>query len=257
MNYIVFDLEFNQDIPNTIMDEKGSQIDKKVFYPFEIIQIGAVKLDSYYHSISTFNRFIRPTIYTRVSPFISELTGITTEQLLAEEIFPDVYMAFLDFIGDTDSVFCTWGMSDIKELFRNTKYHQLDNSCLPSKYINIQPLVSLHFGLSSKKLLSLQTAVELLNIPINQTFHDASSDAYYTSEIFKRLRPSYREAKIYDPDKIVIQAIKPKKTIDVEGLIKQFEKMYNREFSEEEKGIVLLAYKMGKTHQFIKLFPPG
>jgi len=252
MNYIVIDLEFNQDIPNTAMDENNFQIDKKVLCPFEIIQIGAVKLDSDYHRISTFNRFIKPTIYPSVSPFVAELTGITTEQLLTEETFPDVYMAFLDFIGDTESIFCTWGMSDIKELFRNTRYHQLDNAYLPKKYINIQPLVSLHFGISSKKLLRLQTAVESFNIPINQAFHDASSDAYYTSEIFKKLQPSYTEIKIYDPDKIVIQAIKPKKTIDVEGLIKQFEKMYNREFSEEEKGIVLLAYKMGKTQQFIK-----
>lgn len=252
MNYIVFDLEFNQYIPNTIMDEKDSQTDKKVVYPFEIIQIGAVKLDSDYHRISTFNCFIKPTIYTRVSPFVTELTGITTEQLIAEETFPNVYRTFLDFIGDTDSVFCTWGMSDIKELFCNTKYHQLDNKYLPKKYINIQPLVSLHFGLSSIKLLRLQTAVESLNIPINQTFHDASSDAYYTSEIFIKLRPSYREAQTYDPDKISIRTVRPKKSIDVEGLIKQFEKMYNREFSEEEKGIVLLAYKMGKTHQFIK-----
>jgi len=252
MNYIVFDLEFNQDIPNTIMVEKDSQTNRKVVYPFEIIQIGAVKLDPDYHRISTFNRYIKPTIYTRVSPFVTELTGITTEQLMAEETFSNVYTAFLDFIGDTDSIFCTWGMSDIKELFRNTKYHKLDNKYLPKKYLNIQPLVSLHLGLSSKKLLRLQTAVESLDIPINQTFHDASSDAYYTAEIFIKLRPSYRETKTYDPNKISIQAVSPKKSIDVEGLIKQFEKMYNRELSEEERGIVLLAYKMGKTHQFIK-----
>ncbi len=254
MKYIVFDLEFNQDFSNTAIDEEDITLNKKVLYPFEIIQIGAIKLDADYNTISIFNRFIKPTIYTKVSTFVTELTGITTEQLLAEETFPNVYKAFLAFIEDTNSIFCTWGMSDIKELFRNTKYHQLNNSYLPNRYINIQPYASLHFGLPSKKLLRLQAAVESLNIPIKQTFHDALSDAYYTSEIFKKIHHSFMEPKTYDPEeKCAARPIKPKKVIDVEGLIKQFEKMYNREFTEEEKGIILLAYKMGKTHQFLHL----
>ena len=35
------------------------------------------------------------------------------------------------------------------------------------------------------------------------------------------------------------------------SLIKQFEKMYKRKMSEEEKSIISLAYNMGKTRQFI------
>lgn len=254
MNYIVFDLELNQDFSNIMIDEKDItyQINRKTLYPFEIIQIGAIKLDSDYHTISTFNRFIKPTVYAKVSPFVTELTGINTEQLLMEETFPNVYKAFQDFIDDANSIFCTWGMYDMKELYRSTKYHQLDSNSLPKKYINIQPYASLHFGLSSKKLLRLQTVVESLNIPIKQAFHDALSDAYYTSEVFKKIHHSYMEPKTYDPEKIVTRPSKPKKTIDVDSLIKQFEKMYHREFTEEEKGIILLAYKMGKTHQFIK-----
>lgn len=253
MKYIVFDLELNQDFSNIVIDEKDITLNRKSFYPFEIIQIGAIKLDSNYNTISTFNRFIKPTLYTKVSTFVTELTGITTEQLLVEETFPNVYKDFLDFIEDTNSTFCTWGMSDIKELFRSVKYHQMNNNYLSKNYINIQPYTSLHFGLSSKKLLRLQTAVESLNIPIKQAFHDALSDAYYTSEILKKIHHSYMEAKTYDPEeKCVTRPIKPKKIIDVDGLIEQFEKMYNRELTEEEKGIILLAYKMGKTHQFLK-----
>lgn len=253
MKYIVFDLEFNQNFSNIVIDEKHINLSKKALYPFEIIQIGAIKLDSYYNTISYFNRFVKPTIYTKVSTFVTELTGITTEQLLMEETFPNVYNAFLDFIEDTNSIFCTWGTSDVKELFRSANYHQLNNNYLPKKYIDIQPYTSLHFGLSSTKLLRLQAAVESLNIPIELAFHDALSDAYYTSEIFKKIHHPYMDPKTYDPEeKFVTRPIKPKKIIDVEGLIKQFEKMYNRNFTEEEKEIILLAYKMGKTHQFLK-----
>jgi len=44
-----------------------------------------------------------------------------------------------------------------------------------------------------------------------------------------------------------------KKIIDVDALIYQFEKMYSREMTEEEKSIIILAYKMGKTNQFLKI----
>ena len=44
---------------------------------------------------------------------------------------------------------------------------------------------------------------------------------------------------------------RPKEKIDTFSLINQFEKMYNREMSEEEKSIIKLAYMMGKTKQFI------
>jgi inhibitor of KinA sporulation pathway (predicted exonuclease) len=251
MNYIVFDLELNQDFSNIRFDEKDITNQVKVPYPFEIIQIGAIKLDSDYHTISTFNRFIKPSIYTNVSSFVTELTGIHTEQLWKEETFPNVYKAFLEFIVDINSIFCTWGMSDMKELFQSAIYHQLDTSALPDKYINVQPYASLHFGLSSKKMLRLQTVVETLNIPTSQPFHDALSDAYYTSEIFKKLYHSYMEPKIYDPEKIIRRPIQPKKTIDEISLFKQFEKMYHREFTEQEKEMILLAYKMGKTQQFL------
>jgi hypothetical protein len=44
----------------------------------------------------------------------------------------------------------------------------------------------------------------------------------------------------------------PKRTIDFEALYMQFEKMYHRPMSEEDKNLIKLAYQMGKTGQFIK-----
>ena len=79
MQYIVFDLELNQDIP---LSKNRSRSKGK--YPFEIIQIGAIKLDSNLNTIDTFNSYVKPDIYTRVSPFITKLTKITTRQLNRE-----------------------------------------------------------------------------------------------------------------------------------------------------------------------------
>lgn len=109
MQYIVFDLELNQDIP---LSKNRSRSKGK--YPFEIIQIGAIKLDSNLNTIDTFNSYVKPDIYTRVSPFITKLTKITTRQLNREKLFPDVYKDFIKFIGNKKYIFCTWGKSSPK-----------------------------------------------------------------------------------------------------------------------------------------------
>ena len=247
MQYIVFDLEFNQ-YCSTLhsLDEKMSQC------PFEIIQIGALKLDINYNTLDTFNRYIKPILYPQISPFISELTGITTEQLLLEALFPDVYNEYMEFIGKGDTVFCTWGMSDMKELFRNVEYHHLDKKRLPNMYINIQPYASKHLDTPPSKLLSLQAAVELLKILTPYEYHNALYDAYYTAEIFKKVNFPTIQPKRYDPNFVIPHPRQPKKVIDYEKLILQFEKMYARELNKEEQDMIMLAYKMGKTNQFLK-----
>jgi len=246
MHYIIFDLEFNQDFSSLQhFDQQGTR------YPFEIIQIGALKLDSDFHTVATFNRYVKPTFYEKVAPFISELTQITTEQLSSEETFPNVYKAFTEFIGDIASVFCIWGMSDIKELFRNAKYHELSNELLPRKFINIEPHVSMHLGLPSKRLLRLQDATTHLQIPITYSFHNALYDAYYTAEIFKKVYQPSILPTYYDPSYTPSRKPPQRKQIDFDGLIQQFEKMYHRPMTEEEQAIIKLAYKMGKTNQFL------
>lgn len=245
MNFVVFDLEFNQNI--SALTNK----DRIAVYPFEIIQIGAVKLDKCLNVVGTFNRLVKPTIYSSILPFITNLTGIETEHLMDKETFPFVFKEIINFV-EVDSVLCVWGMSDIKELYRNSSYHGLDLTLLPKKYINIQHYASMYFNSQNRNPMRLQHVVELMNIPISSDFHDALNDAYYTAEIFKKLYNSSIEIKDYDPDYVRPRIIKARKKIDTEGLLKQFEKMYQRELTPVEKSIIILSYKMGKTGQFLK-----
>lgn len=249
MYYIIFDLEFNQDF-TSIQDfnRKGTR------YPFEIIQIGAIKLDKEFNTIDTFDHYVKPTIYSEISPFVTELTGITTDQLHAEEPFSKIYDSFLEFIGGLDSVFCIWGTSDIKELFRNAEYHELNNMLLPKNYINLQPYVSKHLNLPAKDLLRLKHAVEALGLRLSFPFHNAFHDAYYTSEIFKKIYNSSIHPLLYDTANTTIRPIqrKGKRVIDIDKLLQQFEKMYTRQITEEEQEMIKLAYKMGRTNQFLK-----
>lgn len=249
MHYIVIDFEFNQ--KDSSVDEPSSS-DKAC--PYEIIQIGAVKLNSHWELVEEYNRFIKPTIHTKLSPFITELTGITSEQLENETSFPNVYDSFLKFVEGPDAILCSWGKSDIKELYRNVEYFRLDQASLPKLYINLQPYASIHLNQPRKKLLKLSYTVEALGIPLIYPFHNALYDAYYTAEIFKRIMNPTITPSCYDPIRANLN-IKPrqiKRKIDFDSLIKQFEKMYQRPMSEEEQQIIKLAYQMGKTGQFIR-----
>lgn len=270
MNYIVFDLEYNQlytkkneEINNNSICEKkiiessslknksDSSDNKTCEMPFEIIQIGAVKLNDNFEIIATFNRLIKPSLYKEIHPFIEELTGINTEMVATEKHFPSVYKEFLKFIGSNDFVMCVWGIDDIKQLIRNIHYHSLNIHNNIKKYIDIQNLASKEFNTPKGNRLGLKTAVEFWNIPIQNDFHNALNDAVYTCHVFKKVFNKNLKPSIYSNpnyNRIPTNSLK----VDTEKLISQFEKMFGRKMTKEEKSIIRIAYNMGKTHQFLK-----
>jgi inhibitor of KinA sporulation pathway (predicted exonuclease) len=246
MNYIIYDLEFNQKIKDSIENE----INQFSTIPFEIIQIGAIKLNENFETISTFNSLIKPTIYKTIHPIVENLTKITDDQVSSCKDFISVYKDFINFIGNDELILCVWGIVDIKELIRNIKFYNLSASQI-SRYIDIQAYASKYFKTEKKAKIGLKNAIELLNIPIEGNFHNAFYDAYYTAEIFKIIHDNNMKPIVYisSPERKLAQH---KEKIDLISLIEQFEKMYNREMSEEEKSIIKLAYIMGKTGQFIQ-----
>ena len=245
MNYIIFDLEYNQQHPDDI-----NTSDTKPPLLFEIIQIGAIKFNKDLKTISTFNSLIKPNIHLKLHPYVENLTKINIESLNNSENFKSVYRDFINFIGKEENILVVWGNSDIKELIKNIEFYNLEASKISKKYIDIQNYTSKLFKLPKGQKISLKNAVEALNIPIEGDFHDAFFDAHYTAEIFK----SIYTKKISPSTFIKTTKKRPKVTkekLDSEALINEFEKIYNRKMSKEEVKMIRLAYFMGKTKQFI------
>ncbi|MCI8950523.1 MAG: exonuclease domain-containing protein [Lachnospiraceae bacterium] len=181
MNYIVFDLEWNQ-------SPKGKEgaIDH---FPFEIIEIGAVKLDEDRNQIGEFQQLISPTVYTQIHYKISEVTHMDMETLRREGIpFEKAMKHFLQWCGK-DYRFVTWGSMDLTELQRNMVYYGLEIPFpMPLLYYDLQKLYSILYH-DGKEKLSLDQAVENLEIPIDEKkpFHHALDDAFYTGQIMSRM----------------------------------------------------------------------
>ncbi len=177
-NYVVFDLEWNQS-PNG----KADSIEE---FPFEIIEIGAMKLDEEFHMIDEFHRLIRPQVYKQMHYAISEVTHMDMEELQVHgQDFATAAQDFLEWCG-TDAIYCTWGSMDLTELQRNLKYFKIENVFpYPLYYYDVQKL----YGMFYKDGLrpSLDTAVEERQLTEERSFHRALDDAYYTSKVLKQL----------------------------------------------------------------------
>ena len=116
------------------------------------------------------------------------------------------------------------------------------------KYIDVQKLASKQLKTTNGTIIGLRSSVEFLNIPIRCDFHNA----FYTTEIFKKLYCPDIDPITYNKECYSKRIVEPKKNVDTESLLNQFEKMYNREMTDDEKSIIKLSYIMGKTNQFLR-----
>jgi len=150
--------------------------------PFEIIEIGAVKLNSSLQIVSEFRRLIRPRVYREMHFIISEVTHMSIEELNQEGTsFMNAMKEFLEWCG-TDYSLCTWGPMDLTELQRNIVYHGMEIPFgWPLLYYDVQKIYALVKGQGQRE--SLDRAVEELGLAEERPFHRALDDAYYTGRV--------------------------------------------------------------------------
>ncbi len=176
--YIVFDLEWNQ-------SPDGKQNTNEDL-PFEIIEIGAVKMNERLEFIDEYHRLVLPQIYTRLHYRISQVTHLNIQELRRVGVpFPEAAGELMEWCG-TDPVFCTWGSMDLTELQRNMSFYELDLPFpFPLCYLDIQKLYALQMG--SRESPSLDSAAQSLGLLEDRPFHRAQDDAYYTGKVMQAI----------------------------------------------------------------------
>jgi len=177
--YIVFDLEWNQG--------SASKEHSSPRLPFEIFEIGAVKLNENMEKVSEFHRLIKPCVYRQIHHIISEVTHVSIEELERDgEPFSTVMEDFIEWCGE-DYMFCTWGSMDLTELQRNMMYHGLEIPFeFPLLFYDVQKLFSLLYS-DGKIRASLDEAVDFCEIVVDAPFHRALDDADYTAKVMAHM----------------------------------------------------------------------
>lgn len=179
MNYIVFDLEWNQ-----CPYGKENRVQN---LPFEIIEIGAVKLNDKLKVIDEFQCYVRPVVYKELHRVTKELLQINMNDLRKGLSFKKAIESFLKWCGKEEYAFCTWGNMDLMELQRNMTYFGVEKKLpFPLFYYDIQKLFSIKYE-DGKVRRTLEFGVLFSNFKVDKRFHSALYDARYTAKIMTNI----------------------------------------------------------------------
>lgn len=181
MYYITLDLEWNQ-----AYAQKAMAVQRQLSARLrgEVIQIGAVKMDKNMNICGSYQIIVKPKYYKKLHKHVSELTGITQEQMDLGASLVDAAEKFRAFCGE-DFVFLTWGPDDIPMLKENFHVHGIDRSWL-DKSFDLQQIFNRQTDGASKQR-SLEYAMEYFDLPQNLPAHDALNDAYFTALVAQKL----------------------------------------------------------------------
>lgn len=197
MNFIVVDLEWNQ--PLSYDSSVYRQVGDRLI--FEMIQIGAVKLDEHYQVVDSISIPIRPVHYVKIHPRIRRMTQLGAEELADAPEFLEAMDQFSAWCGE-DYVLLTWGCDDVSVLKQNMDFFGCTVKLPP--LCDIQRLFADVNGTRDRK--GLKVAMEMLDIQpdAERYFHNALHDAYYTALVF---------AKMPDPMAVLNYPQQPKSLI--------------------------------------------
>ncbi|ASU38159.1 3'-5' exonuclease [Herbaspirillum sp. meg3] len=163
--YLIVDLEATCSDDGSISEEQ-----------MQIVEFGAVFLNSNLEIIDTFQSFVRPS-QTLVTSFCTQLTGITQEQVDSAPTFLIAALALQKFVEKyrtSDSMWLSWGAWDAKQLARESLVHGVENPIqLPHQ--NAKRL----FAKTQKlgKQLGMAKACDLTGLGIEGAHHRALDDA--------------------------------------------------------------------------------
>lgn len=220
MNYIVFDLEWNQ------ADNLKTKLENSL--TFEIIEIGAIKLNENREQTDDFHELIKPQVFERMNQVTGELIHLSMEELENCRTFEQVAADFVKWCGK-DCIFCTWGNMDLWELQKNLDYyHMTPLSEKTIRYYDVQKLFSIAFE-DKKSRRNLAYAVDFLEIPKNIAFHRAYADAYYTAEVIKRIKDS----RVFDNYSFDTYHLPGNKAEEIKICFEDYAKYISREFPDK------------------------
>lgn len=182
MEYVVFDLEWNMAGPRCRVEKS---IREKL--PYEITEIGAIRMNSRLEFVDEFSALVQPKIYQKLNPWVAGLTRQRWTDLLRDgEPFESAARRFMRWCGGP-FIFCSWSDNDLRPLKENLAFYELP-SRLPEHCLDVQHLF--HVLVDQKvPQRSVSHAVEQLGIvaPPERTFHNATDDAWFTGAILRAL----------------------------------------------------------------------
>lgn len=176
MNYLIFDLEWN----NTF----GRDVNIN-----EIIEIGAVLLNSELAELGRFSTFVRPRIARKLNSRTKKLTHITNQDIQNGIPFKQAIEELTAFIGPEEATALSWGDTDLRVLIENLKcFFHSERIPFLANYLDLQKYYHIRTEHPMNQQVSLAHAAESLHIdPDKYTLHRALDDSLLSADCFRSI----------------------------------------------------------------------
>ncbi len=178
MNYIILDLEWD-----------SAYCHKKNGFVNQIIQVGAVKLNSDFELIDRIEILVKSCISKKVTKRFTDLTGITTDEMKSGIPLKAATEKYNEWVGE-DSVTMTWSNSDLYVIVENAKLFA--DGLMPKleRYADLQKYVQSQMKRDEEKnknQISLSDAAEHFGISTeNFDLHTAVDDSMIAAKLLKK-----------------------------------------------------------------------
>ncbi len=179
VQYIVMDFEMNP------VSKKNREVRKQLRR--EVIEIGAVRLDESFRVIDKFRCYVKPQFNTVITPYITELTGISSYEVCGAGCFAQALASFERWIGQSaHAKIYSWSLSDLEQLLDECAYKQVDVPGNMSDWTDFQAVYADAMELPEEyRQTSLHSAAEQFGILMDgKASHSALYDAEITTELF-------------------------------------------------------------------------
>lgn len=172
MQHIFLDFEMNQ-----VSRKKNPDTPAPLLH--EIVEIGAVKLDSDYRQVGKYSAYVRPRNFP-VGPSCTRITGISDETVAGAKELPEALEDFLRWIGEEPARIYAWSDSDKKQLYQECFLKGIWEEKPPKqlrRWIDFQRIYTRLLGLSKRNRISLKNAIGGIEVNFAGSQHSAADDA--------------------------------------------------------------------------------
>ena len=173
MNYLVIDIESTCDDNDAFTKEM-----------MEVIELGAVLINSDLDLIGEFNSFVKPVIRTKLTDFCTKLTTIKQSDVDAAPSLEEALQSLFDFCDEHgEFTFLSWGGFYYRQIKREAISKNINNPMI-GKNINYKENYK---KLTGRKARELGNTVKDLGLTFEGTAHRGIDDAKNIYQIIKKI----------------------------------------------------------------------